>query len=485
MTKRLVLLIGNTQFDDKNFTELVTPKNDIEDFAMVLERYGDFEIVDKLLNASIQTVKMAIEDFYKKAQRGDLTLLYYSGHGQKVRSDQLFLIVKDTISDRLLSTGLPEAFVQEAMGVSFSQHKIVILDCCFSGAFIKGHKSGAEQLAFEKLKGEATAVLASSSRTQHSFEETGRHSLFTHYLIDGIRTGEADEDLNGWISVEELFEYAAKGVKNTRPDQTPMMEMNTRNTKLYIARNTQKPTQGLSTRPDAKSNQWVAVFSKGTPYLDQICHTSRLFPEDVIKTKSEEGYCITSLAYGAGKWVVILSRGHGYSDQLWYLRRNFPYIDINRRLEQGYRVTNLAHGRGRWVVILSKGSDYSDQSCHLRKSFPSSYIKRKDGRVTSLAYGGGRWAFVLSKGSGYVGQWWWATSQFPSESTDEFIEETWQSGYRITNLVYGDGKWAIMTSKGCHYQEQSWYAMRTLPNDAMRRLWDEGWHITQLSFGPV
>lgn len=238
MTKRLALLIGNNEFSEpETFLQLRTPVNDVLDLSAILREHGNFEIVNTLLDKNSDTIKKAIENFYNLAERGDLTLLYYSGHGYRDKGGRLYLAARDTQTSQLLSTGVREQFIHDAMSYSRSRHRVVVLDCCFSGAFIKGKKSGTEPLLLEKLKGEASAVLASSGTIQYSFEEEGRNSLFTRYLAEGIATGEADEDKDGVISLEELFGYVDPRVRGKRPEQTPMIEISTRGSQIFIAKN--------------------------------------------------------------------------------------------------------------------------------------------------------------------------------------------------------------------------------------------------------
>ncbi|MEH2379544.1 MAG: ABC transporter substrate-binding protein [Nostoc sp.] len=60
----------------------------------------------------------------------------------------------------------------------------------------------------------AIAVLTSSTSTQYSFEQQGADtSTYTYYIVDGLKTGAADKNEDGWISVDELHEYATKAVQ--------------------------------------------------------------------------------------------------------------------------------------------------------------------------------------------------------------------------------------------------------------------------------
>ncbi len=243
--RRLALLIGNATFQHQNtFSPLRTPVNDAKDFANILRKYGDFEILNTLINANAASIIAAIDDLFGVAERGDLVLLYYSGHGYRGRTGNYYLASKDSHADRMRSTSIPAFWIHNIIKGSRSRHKAIILDCCFSGAFIKGRKkAGTERLQLTELKGEAEAILASSSTIQYSFEEGGRNSLFTQYLIEGIETGAADFSGDGKITIEELFHYAEQNVRVQRPGQTPMKEISIREDSLVIAKNQHHRTE--------------------------------------------------------------------------------------------------------------------------------------------------------------------------------------------------------------------------------------------------
>ncbi|GAB4528275.1 MAG: hypothetical protein Kow0063_04330 [Anaerolineae bacterium] len=273
MARRLALLIGNSKFiDAETFPELRTPGNDAHDLAELLEKNGDFEIVGVLLDEDAQTTLKEIERFYKQAERGDLTLLYYSGHGYRDANGVLYLVARDTNTGELLTTAVRESFINQAMEYSNSRHRIIILDCCFSGAFIEGRKGGPEEsVVLEKLRGQATALLTSSSRIQYSFQDEGRNSLFTHYLLEGIGTGDADEDRDGYISVDELFEYVDPKVREKRREQTPMRQVTERGGRIYIARNPNPPDPTITRlSPEGTPLALSSFVIQGLPASDWL-----------------------------------------------------------------------------------------------------------------------------------------------------------------------------------------------------------------------
>jgi hypothetical protein len=115
------------------------------------------------------------------------------------------------------------------MDQSRSKRQVLILDCCNSGAFVQGTKSGVggsmgTSTAFEST-GSGRIILTASDSTQFAWEgdqiigET-QNSLFTHFLVKGLE-GEADEDGDGTITIDELYDYAFEQIVSRTPKQTP------------------------------------------------------------------------------------------------------------------------------------------------------------------------------------------------------------------------------------------------------------------------
>ncbi|MBD2472245.1 GUN4 domain-containing protein [Nostoc sp. FACHB-145] len=114
---------------------------------------------------------------------------------------------------------------------SRSRQQVIILDCCFSGAFATGmsakdddnldiKKQLVETNKPEEVQGRV--VITSSTATQYSFEQQGSElSIYTHYLVEGIEKGTADTDNDGVISVDELHEYARKKVQEAASAMKP------------------------------------------------------------------------------------------------------------------------------------------------------------------------------------------------------------------------------------------------------------------------
>jgi hypothetical protein len=114
------------------------------------------------------------------------------------------------------------------MTASRSRRQVLVLDCCHSGAFARGMvaKGGDSVDIRDRFEGRGRVVLTASNATQYAFQGDeiigeGSRSVFTHSLVQGLETGEADLDGDGWISLDELYDYVYDRVTDETPQQTP------------------------------------------------------------------------------------------------------------------------------------------------------------------------------------------------------------------------------------------------------------------------
>src|SRR3954447_2361007 len=241
---RKALLVATYGYQDTGLRGLTAPAHDAESLADVLRdpAVAGFDVT-VLLNEPAHVVGEAIAGFYGACRRDDLTLLYFSGHGLKDDNGRLYLAMANTRRDALLFTGLAAAPIHEAMDACASRRKVLILDCCYSGAFPAGSitKSDETVHALERFQGKGRVVLTASDATQYSFEGenlegTGSQSVFTRYLVEAMRSGEADLDADGDIALDELYSYVQERVVAAMPQQRPKKQEDV-DGRIIIARN--------------------------------------------------------------------------------------------------------------------------------------------------------------------------------------------------------------------------------------------------------
>jgi YVTN family beta-propeller protein len=244
MGRRMALLIATYEYRDVGLRQLTAPAHDAESLATVLR---DPEIagfhVTTLINQPHHRVGEAIGDLYRNRRRDDLTLLYFTGHGLKDDDGRLYLATVNTRRDSLLFTSLPAEQIDQAMSDCASRQQVLILDCCYSGAFPAGRIAKGDRAVhtLERFQGRGRTVLTASDATQYSFEGdraqgSAVQSVFTRHLVEGLRAGSADLDGDGNITIDELYSYVHDKVVEEMPQQRPKKQDNVEG-RIVIARN--------------------------------------------------------------------------------------------------------------------------------------------------------------------------------------------------------------------------------------------------------
>ncbi|MFI9781673.1 DnaJ C-terminal domain-containing protein [Streptomyces sp. NPDC051956] len=228
--RRDALLIATGRYDHRPFKALRSPGQDGARLAAVLAdpHIGGFR-TEQLTDARASGVMRAIEGFFRGRSRKDLLLLHISCHGIKDDEDgSLYFAARDTDSELLASTAVPASFLRERMDRCRASI-VVLLDCCYSGAFLPGMKGDDRVHVQDELGGHGRAVLTATSRTEYAWEgkqlKTGEPapSRFTGALIEGLSTGAADGDGDGRITVTELYDYVYESLQRAGVKQSPRM----------------------------------------------------------------------------------------------------------------------------------------------------------------------------------------------------------------------------------------------------------------------
>ena len=227
--RRPALLIATSDYSDPALRQLRAPGRDASDLEEVLSspQIGGFA-VQTLINARCSELLEAIEDFCADRRLDDQLLIYLSCHGVLDDRGRLYYAATDTRRQRTAATAVSATWLNERLEDCRARSQIVILDCCHSGAFASGAK-GESDLALEqrfKPHGRGRIVLTASRGTEYSFEGDhpsgiGMQSVFTRAIVNGLRTGDADRDKNGLITVSEIYHYAYDRVRAVEPRQTP------------------------------------------------------------------------------------------------------------------------------------------------------------------------------------------------------------------------------------------------------------------------
>ncbi len=244
--KRSALIVAVSEYQDAGLRRLVAPVQDAEALAQVLgdPAIGGFA-VKTLLNQPAHQTNREIEAFFANRTKEDLLLLYFSGHGLKDEEGRLYFATTDTDRLFLRTTAVAATLLNDVVHHSRSRRQVLILDCCYSGAFARcmTHRADERVGAGEYFReGRGQFVLTASDALQYAFEGDdvsgeGVRSVFTHTLVRGLETGEADLDGDGAISCDELYDYLHERIADRMPHQKPRKWAFAVEGEIIIARN--------------------------------------------------------------------------------------------------------------------------------------------------------------------------------------------------------------------------------------------------------
>ncbi len=227
--RRLALIVATSDYRDPTLHRLRAPGTDAEALAEVL---GDPEIgafdVQTLLNLPSHQLSRGIAQFCADSRPTDLLLLYISCHGVLDDRGRLYYATINTERRLLGATSVSAQWLNDQLEDCSARRQLLVLDCCHSGAFERGMRGDVSLALQERFGSRGRIVLTASRATEYSFEGEqvrgqGISSFFTAALVDGLRTGDADRDRDGFITVTELYEHVFERTRAGEARQTPAL----------------------------------------------------------------------------------------------------------------------------------------------------------------------------------------------------------------------------------------------------------------------
>jgi hypothetical protein len=260
--RREALIVAADVYEDARLRALRAPARDAAELARVLgdPEIGDFQ-VGVSLNEPDHVVRRRLSEFFRDRARDDLLLLHLSCHGLKDEDGTLYFASSNTAVEHLEATAIPSEFVNRQMTRSRSRRIVLLLDCCFGGAFARGlvHRAGESVAIKEEFDGRGRVVLTASRAMEYAFEGDAlegeaRPSIFTAAIVEGLETGAADRDRDNRVSVDELYDYVFDRVRDATPNQTPSKWTFDVQGDLYIAHSPLRvPAEPAELPPELRS----------------------------------------------------------------------------------------------------------------------------------------------------------------------------------------------------------------------------------------
>lgn len=226
------LLIGiDTYSHLRHLNKSATDARDLGDF-LVQHGYPNTTTLENA-GATKGAINDSLDSLARQASAQDTVILFFSGHGAQYTGGfepgEYFCPV-EAHRQNPRNSAISNEELTKALKAIPARQLVVFLDACHSGGVGEpkdagfGEKSGFSDATYEELaSGEGRVVIASCRPNEVSWELPGmRNSLFTHYLLQGLRGGAKDDD--GIVRVFNLFDYIAEHVAGHDKGQNPLIK---------------------------------------------------------------------------------------------------------------------------------------------------------------------------------------------------------------------------------------------------------------------
>ena len=200
------LIVGINDYPD---CPLSGCENDASGVAAILETNGDgspnFDVSLRTNIKDKRSLKAAINDLF--TGEVDTALFYFSGHGY-LNELGGYIVTPDF---KKYDEGVSMDEVLKYANQSKTRNKIIILDCCHSGAM-----ADLPIQAASSIINEGTTILTACRNSEYAVEVDG-HGVFTNLLISALQGGAAN--ICGEITPGSIYSYIdqALGAWEQRP----------------------------------------------------------------------------------------------------------------------------------------------------------------------------------------------------------------------------------------------------------------------------
>ncbi|NUR61404.1 MAG: caspase family protein [Catenulispora sp.] len=210
-----VVLIGTSEYDSPNLEPLPAVAANVAGLRSLFladDLWGlPAENCSVLLNCRHPgEVLTAVREAAEAAT--DTLVVYFAGHGLRSADDDgLYLALQGTIRDRMFTAlrfaDLRHEVLRTAAGV---KRKVVLLDCCYSGAALQGAMSASQDIADRSvIDAEGTYVMTASASTALALAPKGAtYTAFTGEVIETVSSGlPGGLDL---LSMERIYRHVRR-----------------------------------------------------------------------------------------------------------------------------------------------------------------------------------------------------------------------------------------------------------------------------------
>lgn len=185
---------------------------------------GGFNSVQSVINPTQASLTIALQEFSYHCEPEDLLLFFLSGYELIHQNGTFyFSVCSSTQDDETLvkELAITTEQLQRLLKSSPSKQQVLILDCVFDARIIEQERqeNRFSHIFSAQLEREDRIILSSPLMTQYCCDLPNFDlSPYTYFLVEGIRTGMADQNQDGAISVNELHSYIEEKITEILPE---------------------------------------------------------------------------------------------------------------------------------------------------------------------------------------------------------------------------------------------------------------------------
>lgn len=247
-----IAAIGVSDYAQNNFN-LKYAEKDANDFINIMQTVGkrNYESIESVKYTNEQFTARSlteIKQFFSKAKRDDVIMLFYAGHGLLDQQMDYYLGTYNTNFADPSKSGINYEDLEACMDSNESAHRFFFIDACHSGELDKGEyivtstaqvpsgtltfrnvNNSSIRLRDRGLKeiqtifnemfvdvrwGIGATIISSSGGNEVSIEgKQWSNGLFTWCIKQGLLKKNADLNNDGSINIKELSSYVSKEVQ--------------------------------------------------------------------------------------------------------------------------------------------------------------------------------------------------------------------------------------------------------------------------------
>jgi WD40 repeat protein len=251
-----IVTVGASEYSDSKYNLKYAAKDASDLMSTMLTKKDKYNKINTFALSDKEVTKeniLKIKDFLMKSGVDDEVIIFIAGHGLLNKNYDYYFATSDIDFMNPETKGVTFTELENLLDGIPARQKVLFMDTCHSGEIdreeikeitkkktesgevtfrdigeseyesnnesikklgIKNTTSLLQEMFTDLRKGSGAIVIASSGGMEFAWEGGAfKNGLFTHCLIEGLKTGKADLNNNGEITISELKEYITDKVE--------------------------------------------------------------------------------------------------------------------------------------------------------------------------------------------------------------------------------------------------------------------------------